>query len=166
MSDKSGEVREWVLGSIDLQRAVFGPSYGSSETIPVIEKSAYDKLKAENAALIEAHDAQVKIAKDFQKLFREVEPEMSRLTQENERLHDSKKEWEEKYGDLRNTSGYELGRRGIELTEDKLHEVMKERDHLRQLLKSVKAALAYAYEDHGDQYYLNVLETINKELGE
>lgn len=47
MTPPSDEVREWVLGSIDLQRAVFGPSYGSSETIPVIEKSAYDQLKAD-----------------------------------------------------------------------------------------------------------------------
>lgn len=45
-----------------------------------------DQLRTERDELIKAHDTQVYIAKEFQKLFRKLEPEMSRLTAEVEQL--------------------------------------------------------------------------------
>lgn len=58
--------------------------------------------------------------------------------------------------------------KSLELTEEHL---IKERDQLRESLKLAvealdhsKAAMKYAYEDHVDHYYLNVLEKIDQAL--
>lgn len=59
------------------------------EIICVVEKSAFDELKAERDALVAAHDTQCLIAKQFQALFKEIEPEMSKLQAENERLKEA-----------------------------------------------------------------------------
>lgn len=50
---------------------------------------SHDALQVENKALVKAHDTQVTIAKEFQKLFREIEPEMSKLQAECQRLREA-----------------------------------------------------------------------------
>jgi hypothetical protein len=65
---------------------VFSEDEPPSEIIDVIEFKAYKYLEEERDALVVAHDTQCKIAIEFQKLFKEIEPEMTRLDNENKKL--------------------------------------------------------------------------------
>lgn len=81
--------------------------------------------------------------------------DLFKAREEVERLTAERDEWTKKYGDLRNTSGYELGRRGIQLTEDKLHEVMRERDQLRAELAK-RGGASHKTEDVTQNRYTNL----------
>lgn len=54
-------------------------------------KAELESLRTENEALIKAHNTQVIIAKEFQKLFVQVEPEMSALNAKLQTARDALK---------------------------------------------------------------------------
>ena len=58
------------------------------------------------------------------------------------------------------TEGFEQGYTCAEELKDK---IIKD---LVYILKSCRAAMDYAYEDHADRYYLNVKESVERALSE
>lgn len=150
MSDKP---REWWINHRKHQRtyahtslkaAQMAKSFPGVEIIHVIERSAYDAL-AERLRLVE-HQRDVherRANKYLDKFVAERERadalmhEMRMQVTAVKERDAARAEVERLKADLRNTAGYELGRRAVEVTENALHAAQAERDRYRQALERI-----------------------------
>lgn len=122
--------------------ARWGRSFGQREQI------ALEATAALNACAVELREARAECERLRTKMAEDLRKKMS------------------------NTSGYELGRRGIEVTENALHKCMSERDALRAEVERLRVAYderGAAMRETGDMVrslYIPKVEALTKEVAE
>jgi hypothetical protein len=135
---KPAKPREWWFDEYDDHKPIaIGARPIPHGAVHVIEKSAYDAILAEKNECIRVHDDTIKTCKALQKLCTEIEPEMAKLTARAEK---AEAELAIKKPSI---AEWEMNRRGIEVTENALHESQRKVSRLEAEVGSLHQAAAH-----------------------